>query len=77
MDPVTHCWKEALFCHLLHEASHSHQQSSSSQRWLVFDGPMPPSYTERLGRMSDQSMPLWLANGEQMYLAGTGRHERD
>jgi hypothetical protein len=67
-DPVTHCWKDSLFCHLLREASHSRQQDSSSQRWLVFDGPMPSTYTERLGRMSDQSIPLWLANREQMYM---------
>ena len=71
MDPIGHCWKDAVIPRLLRDASRSSQSSSVGTKWLVFDGVLSSSYTEILGRISNQTVPLSLANGEQIYLAGT------
>ena len=59
-DPATKEWIDGVLVRTVRENS----KDSAERKWIVFDGPVDPQWTDSLGTMLDSSKKLCLFTGE-------------
>eukprot|EP00884_Botryococcus_braunii_P021123 jgi/Botrbrau1/7695/Bobra.0159s0133.1 len=67
--PLTNEWQDGLASALIRAAV---ADSSPSHKWLIFDGPVDPTWIENLNTVLDDNCTLCLPNGERIKLKPDG-----
>eukprot|EP00775_Hariotina_reticulata_P007079 gene7079-7292_t len=64
-SPVTHDWTDGLASSIVRAAV---ADASSNMHWVMFDGPVDPSWIESMNTVLDDNRLLCLSNGERIKL---------